>query len=158
MPRPSVRRIVERDDLPPVLQRVGTAGVGLLLWWFGVVAFEAHVRFFTTAQPPAPGLGGNGLLAAISLVAGASLIVSAIRGGDATAVVATAGGWLFLALGLGSLFVLQTKVNLLAMTLPIALLGVVTGFVLLALGVRVRSTAQRFSMARSGRRPSAGQG
>jgi hypothetical protein len=158
MPTPTLRRIVERDDLPPVLQRVGTAGVGLLLWWFGVVALEEHVRFFTTAQPSTPSLGGNGLLAAICLVAGASLIVSAIRGGGATAVVATAGGWLFLALGLGSLFVLQTSVNLLAMTLPIALLGVVTGFVLLALGVRVRSTAQRFSIARPGRRPSAGQG
>jgi hypothetical protein len=155
MRTPTLRRIVERDDLPPVVQRVGTAGVGLLLWWFGVVAFEDHVRFFAIGQPSSTSLGGNGLLAAISLVAGASLIVSAIRGGGATATVANAGGWLFLVLGLGSLLLLQTNVNFLAITLPLALLGVVTGFVLLALGVRVRSSAERFSIVRPGRRPSA---
>jgi hypothetical protein len=158
MPRPTLRRIVERDDLPPVVQRVGTAGVGLLLWWFGVVAFEDHLRFFAIGQPPAPNIGGNGLLAAICLVAGASLIVSAIRGGGAPATVATAGGWLFLVVGLGGLVVLQTSVNVLAMTLPVALLAVVTGFVLLALGVRIRTSAQRFSIARPGGRQSAGQG
>lgn len=142
-----------------MVQRVGTAGVGLLLWWFGVVAFESHVQFFATAQPPTPRLGGNGLLAAICLVAGASLIVSAVRGGGATATAATAGGWLCLVLGLGSLFLLQTNVNVLAITLPVALLAVVTGFVLLALGVRVRSAAERFSIVRRpGRRTSAGQG
>jgi hypothetical protein len=156
MPTPTLRRIVERDDLPPVVQRVGTAGVGLLLWWFGVVAFEDHVRFFATGEPPAPSIGGNGLLAEICLVAGACLIVSAIPGGSATATAATAGGWLFLTLGAGSLFVLQSRVNVLAMTLPVALLAMVTGFVLLALGVRVRSSAQRFSVARLGRRQSAG--
>jgi hypothetical protein len=158
MPTPTLRRIVERDDLPPVVQRIGTAGVGLLLWWFGVVAFEDHVRFFAIGQPPAPNIGGNGLLAAICLVAGASLIVSAIRGGGAPATVATAGGWLFLVVGLGGLVVLQTGVNVLAMTLPVALLAVVTGFVLLALGVRIRTSAQRFSIARPGGRQSAGQG
>ncbi len=158
MRTPTLRRIVERDDLTPAVQRVGTAGVGLLLWWFGVVAFEDHVGFLTTQQPVTPTLGGNGLLAAICLLAGASLIVSAIRGGGATATVASAGGWLFLVLGLSSLFVLQTSVNVLAITLPVALLSVVTGFVLLALGVRARSAAQRFSIMRPGRRPSAGQG
>ena len=158
MPTPTLRRIVERDDLPPVVQRVGTACVGMLLWWFGVVAFEDHVPFFATAQPSAASMGGNGLLAAICLVAGACLIVLAIPGGDATARAATAAGWLFLVVGAGSLFVLQTSANVLAMTLPVALLAMVTGFVLLALGVRVRSSAQRFSVARSGRRQSAGQG
>ncbi|HYS36572.1 MAG TPA: hypothetical protein VEO01_13180 [Pseudonocardiaceae bacterium] len=155
MRTPTLRRIVERDDLPPLVQRVGTAGVGLLLWWFGVVSFEDHVRFIAAGQPTSASLGGSGLLAAICLVAGASLIVSAIRGGGATATVANAGGWLFLVLGFGSLFVLQTSVNVLAITLPLALLGVVTGFVLLALGVRVRSAAERFSIVRPGRRPSA---
>jgi hypothetical protein len=42
--------------------------------------------------------------------------------------------------------------------LPVAVLAVVTGFVLLALGVRVRTSAQRFSIIRPGRRQSAGQG
>jgi hypothetical protein len=42
----------------------------------------------------------------------------------------------YLVLGMGSLVVLQTPVNLLAVTLPVALLGIVSGFVLLALGVR----------------------
>ena len=134
------RRSVEQDELPPGLQRIGTSGVGLLLWWFGVVAFGGHVRFFTTQPPPAPAIGGNGVLAAFCLLCGGCLIVAAIRGGTVTASTATSVGFVYLVLGMGSLVVLQTPANVLAVTLPDALLGIVAGFVLLALGMR-RSTA-----------------
>lgn len=134
----TLRRFADQDELSTGVQRIGTAGVGLLLWWFGVVAFSDHVRFFTTQPAPAPSIGGNGLLAALCLLCGASLIVAAIRGGLATTATATAVGLTYLVLGFASLFVLATGANVLAVTLPDALLGMVAGFVLLALGVRGR--------------------
>lgn len=129
-----LRRFVGSDELSSGMQRIGTAGIGLLLWWFGVVAFGDHVRFFTSRPAPAPSIGGNGLLAALCLLAGACLIVAAIRGGVAAASAAAAIGVGYLVLGFASLFVLHTNANVFAVTLPHALLGMVAGFVLLALG------------------------
>jgi hypothetical protein len=137
-----LRRLVDQDELPAGLPRVGIAGVGLLLWWFGVVTFGSHVSFFTTQPPPAPSIGGNGLLAAFCLLCGACLIVAAIRGGAASASAATAVGLVYLVLGVGSLFVFQTPGNVLAVTLPDALLGIVAGFVLLAFGVPATPSAR----------------
>jgi hypothetical protein len=137
----TLRRFVDQDELSTAVQRIGTAGVGLLLWWFGVVAFSDHVRFFTTQPAPAPSIGGNGLLAALCLLCGASLIVAAIRGGVTTTSTATAVGLGYLVLAFASLFVFTSNANVFAVTLPDALLGVVAGFVLLALGVRGRPVA-----------------
>ena len=134
----TLRRFVDRDELASGPQRIGIAGVGLLLWWFGVVTFSDHVPFFTTRPAPAPAIGGNGLLAALCLLCGASLIVAAIRGGVAATSTATAVGLSYLVLGFASLFVFRTGADVLAVTLPDALLGMVAGFVLLALGVRGR--------------------
>lgn len=139
----TLRRLVDQGELPLGLHRIGIAGVGLLLWWFGVVAFGDHVRFFTTQPPSASSIGGNGMLAAFCLLCGASLIVAAIRGGAITSSAATAVGLVYLVLGMGSLVVLQTSVNLLAVTLPIGLLGIVAGFVLLALGVHRPAVANK---------------
>jgi len=133
-----LRRFVDSDELSSGIQRIGTAGVGALLWWFGVVAFGDHVRFVTSQPPPAPGLGGNGMLAALCLLFGACLIVAAIRGGTPTASAATAIGLVYLILCFAALFVLGTAADVFALTLPDALLGMVAGFVLLALGAMVR--------------------
>jgi hypothetical protein len=138
----TLRRFVESDDSSAGWQRAGTATVGLLLWWFGVVAFGDHVPFLGTHPAAAPGIGGNGLLASLCLLAGASLIVAAIRGGTTATTTATGIGLGCLVLGFASLFVLGTGINVLAVTLPDTLLGMVAGFVLLALGVG-RTTSTR---------------
>lgn len=129
------RRFVDSDESPSGVQRIGTAGVGLLLWWFGVVAFGDHVPFFGTHPAPAPSIGGNGLVAALSLLCGASLIVAALRRGVTLTATATGIGLMYLVLGVASLFVVGTGLNVFAVTLPVAVLGMVAGFVLLALGV-----------------------
>lgn len=133
-----LRRFVDSDELSSGVQRIGTAGVGSLLWWFGVVAFGDHVRFVTSQPAPAPGLGGNGLFAALCLLFGACLIVAAIRGGMPTASAATAIGLVYLVLCFAVLFVLGTAADVFALTLPDALLGMVAGFVLLALGAMAK--------------------
>jgi hypothetical protein len=130
----TLRRVVGSDESSGV-QRAGAAVVGLLLWWFGVVAYGDHVPFLGTHPDATPGIGGNGLLATLCLLAGASLIVAAIRSGTTAASTATGIGLACLVLGFASLFVLGTGVNVFAATLPDALLGMVAGFVLLALGV-----------------------
>ena len=129
-----LRRFVNSDEWSSGVQRIGTAGVGLLLWWFGVVAFGDHVRFFTSRPVPTPSLGGNGLFAALCLLFGACLIVAAIRGGMPTVSAATAIGLVCLVICVAALFVLGTPADVFALTLPDALLGAVAGFVLLALG------------------------
>jgi hypothetical protein len=148
----TLRRFVDSDELSSGVQRIGTAAVGLLLWWFGVVAFGDHGRFFTTQPAPAPSIGGNGLLAALCLLCGACLIVAAIRGGMPTVSAATAVGLVYLVLGVASLFVLGSAANVFAVTLPDSLLGLVAGFVLLALGTMARQPVAIVSNWRS-RRP-----
>ncbi|MCA1185991.1 MULTISPECIES: DUF4383 domain-containing protein [unclassified Saccharopolyspora] len=117
------------------VHRIGAVLLGLVLWAFGVLGLLRGLDFFTTSGQPVLGLSSNGLLAVISLVAGAVLIGCAAWGGRQASTVTTFIGVLFLLSGLVHLAVLNSPWNLLAFRLPNVFFSLVAGLVLLCTGL-----------------------
>jgi len=80
-------------------------------------------------------LNSNGLLSIISLVVGAVLIVSGVRGGSTASTVTAVVGVLFLLSGLLNLAVLDSGLNFLAFTISNVFFSLVSGMLLLTLGL-----------------------
>lgn len=116
------------------LHRAGAAVIGAFLMVFAVVAFAQGVPMMSIDGAPVLGLSANGLLAGVSLVVGAVLLVSAVRGGPSASTVSVVVGGLFLLSGLGNLVVLGTAMNMFAFRLPNIFFSLAVGLVLVVLG------------------------
>lgn len=118
-----------------LVHRGGAALVAVVIIAFGVLGLVGGLGFFETSGQPVAGLNSNGLLSVVSLVTGAVLIGSAVRGGrTASTVTATIGG-LFILSGLVNLALLQTSFNILAFQIPNVFFSLVVGVVLLSVGL-----------------------
>ena len=116
------------------LHRTGAAVIGAFLVVFAVVAFAQGVPMTSIDGAPVLGLSANGLLAGVSLVVGAILLVSAVRGGPSASTFSVIIGGLFLLSGLGNLVVLDTAMNMFAFRLPNIFFSLAVGLVLVVLG------------------------
>ena len=123
-----------------VVHRVGAAGVGGFLVVFAVAGFVRGVPLLSTVGVPVMGLSQNGVLAALSLLVGAVLVVSAVRGGPIASTVSVVVGGLFLLSGLGNLVVVGTTMNVFAFALPNVVFSIAVGLALLVLGAYGRFT------------------
>jgi hypothetical protein len=138
------------------VHRIGAAVVALVLWAFAGVSFASTPGFVTTHGARALGMTGNGLLATISVVVGAILVVAAVLGGPIASTTCVVLGGLFLVSGLGNLFVLNGPANYLAFTFPNVAFSLVVGLVLLSIGLYGRASGQLpadnpYRQARGGR-------
>lgn len=118
-----------------VVHRTGAVVLGLVLWVFAVLGLARGVQFFSTTGREVLGMSSNGLLAVISLVAGAVLIGCGLWGGRQASTVTTAFGGLFLLSGLVHLALLDTPFNVLAFRFPNVAFSLVVGMVLLFTGL-----------------------
>ena len=123
-----------------VVHRVGAAGVGAFLVVFAATGIARGVPLLSTVGVPVMGLSQNGLLAALSLLVGAVLVVSAVRGGPAASTVSVVVGGLFLLSGLGNLVVVGTAMNVFAFALANVCFSIGVGLALLVLGSYGRFT------------------
>lgn len=117
------------------VRQVGAELVGICLCAFGVVLLVAHVGFFTTQGARVLGMTGNGLLAVVSLVAGAVLIAAGIRGGRTATAVCVGFGVLFIISGLVNSAVLGSHLNRLAFTSSNVGFSLVVGVLLSFIGL-----------------------
>jgi hypothetical protein len=122
------------------VHRIGAIVIGLGLLVFGIFGFVDRVGFFTTHGSGILGLSGNGLLATLSMIVGAVLIASGLRGGRAASTTTAVVGGLFLLSGLVNLAVLRTPVNLLAFRMSNVVFSLVVGMLLLFLGLYGRAS------------------
>jgi hypothetical protein len=122
------------------VHRVGAVLFGLGLWVFGILGLVNQLEPFTTTGVPVLGLSSNGLLAVISLVVGAILIVAAARGGRTASTVTVVVGAAFILSGLGNVLVLNTPLNLLAFRMSNVIFSFIAGALLLFLGAYGRYT------------------
>jgi len=123
-----------------VLHRVGAAGIGGFLVVFAAAGFVRGVPLLSTVGVPVMGLYQNGVLAALSLLIGAVLVVSATRGGAMASTVSVVVGGLFLLSGLGNLVVVGTPMNVFAFALSNVVFSIGVGLLLLVLGSYGRFT------------------
>jgi Domain of unknown function (DUF4383) len=117
-----------------VIHRLGAFAVAAAIGVFGVVGLLGGLAFFDTHGRAVLGLSSNGLLAVVSLVTAAVLVVAALRSGWWASTVMMGVGTLFLVSALVNLAVLDTTLNLLAFRLPNVFFSVGAGLVLLILG------------------------
>lgn len=122
------------------VHRVGAGALGGFLVLFGLTGVTRAAAFVGTTGPVVMGLTTNGLLATISVVVGATLVASALRGGPTASTVAVVVGGLFLLSGLGNALVLGSPMNMLAFGLSNVVFSVVVGTALLLLGAYGRFT------------------
>lgn len=118
-----------------LVHRIGAVVIGLGIAVFGVLGIANSLDYFSTDGDRIAGLSTNGLLSAVSLVTGAVLVVAALRGGRTASTTTTVIGTLFLVSGLANLLVLDTELNLLNFEFPNVVFSLVTGMVLLFLGL-----------------------
>ncbi|WP_433782635.1 DUF4383 domain-containing protein [Actinomycetospora sp. CA-101289] len=122
-------------DLPlSRVHRIGAAILGAVLITFGLMGFARGLPFLSVDSAPLMGMGSNGLLATISIVAGSVLVVSARRGGTLASSTMATAGVLFLLSGLANLAVLGTAYNLLAFRFPNVVFSLLAGMALLFTG------------------------
>jgi Domain of unknown function (DUF4383) len=117
-----------------LVHRVGAAVFGAGLCVFGVLGVANRLEFLAVEGQVLLGLGSNGLLAAISLIVGGTLIGAALRGGRISSTITVIIGALFLLSGLANLAVLETELNLLGFRLSNVIFSVIAGMLLLFLG------------------------
>lgn len=117
------------------IYRVGAAILGVGLIVFGALGLAYRLAFLTTSGTEIMGLSTNGLLAMISIVGGAVLVAAAVWGGPLASTTTATIGVLFLLSGLVNLAVLETAWNLLAFELQNVVFSLVTGMLLLFLGL-----------------------
>lgn len=122
------------------VHRIGAGSLGGFLVLFGLMGVTRAAEFLSTTGSVVMGLTTNGLLATISMVVGAVLVVAALRGGPTASTVAVVVGGLFLLSGLGNALVLGTPMNMLAFGLPNVVFSLVVGSALLLLGAYGRFT------------------
>lgn len=116
------------------VHRVGAGSNGGFLVVFGVLGLSRGLALLGPVGSPVMGLSTNGLLSAISLVVGAALIGSAVRGGPTASTISIVVGIGFLISAAANGFVLGSPMNVLAFTLPNVVFSGVVGTVLLVLG------------------------
>lgn len=129
------RGVRNRPHPVHTVHRIGAVLLGLVLWLFGFLALIRGVEFFSISGREVLGMSSNGLLAVISLVAGALLIGCGVWRGRPASTVTTAFGGVFLLSGLVNLAVLETPLNVLAFRVPNVLFSLVVGLVLLFTGL-----------------------
>lgn len=118
-----------------LVHRIGAAVIGAGIALFGVLGIVNSLDYFSTSGERVAGLSTNGLLSTVSLVTGAILVLAALRGGRTASTTTIVIGTLFLLSGLLNLLVLDTELNLLAFAIPNVVFSLVTGMVLLFLGL-----------------------
>lgn len=118
-----------------LVHRIGAAVIGVGIAVFGVLGVANSLAYFSTDGERIAGLSTNGLLSTVSLVTGAVLVLAALRGGRTASTTTTVIGVLFLLAGLAGLLVLDTELNVLAFEIPNVVFSLVTGMVLLFLGL-----------------------
>ncbi|MET0190268.1 MAG: DUF4383 domain-containing protein [Pseudonocardia sediminis] len=124
------------------LHRISAVVLGVALGVFGVLGFVNRLPLFTTDGAPVLGLNSNGLLSAISLVAGVVLVAAAIRGGRLSSTVCVIGGAAFMLSGVVNVLVLNTGYNLLAFKISNVIFSLLAGLVLLTAGAYGRFTGR----------------
>ncbi|MEN3269350.1 DUF4383 domain-containing protein [Pseudonocardia sp.] len=122
------------------VHRVGAVLFGLGLWVFGILGILDRLEPFSTSGESVLGLSSNGLLSAISLIAGGVLIAAAVRGGRTASTVTVVVGASFVLSGLVNVLVLDSPLNLLAFRMPNVIFSLVAGALLLFLGAYGRFT------------------
>jgi Domain of unknown function (DUF4383) len=122
------------------VHRVGAAAIGVFLICFGALGFLRGLAFLATEGPTVLGLSSNGLLAAISLIVGLVLLVSAVAKGPTASTTSIVLGVLFLLSGMANNVVLGTRMNLLAFRPANIVFSFAVGAVLLILGSYGRIT------------------
>lgn len=122
------------------VHRVGAGALGGFLVLFGLMGATRAAEFLGPTGPVVMGLTTNGLLAAVSMVVGAVLVASALRGGPTASTVAVVVGGLFLLSGLGNSLVLGSSMNMLAFGLSNVVFSLVVGAALLLVGAYGRFT------------------
>jgi hypothetical protein len=120
------------------LYRVLAALCGLYVLAFGIgaVARAADTGFFARdGLHTVLGLRGNRAFAILSILAGVTLIASAVIGGNIDRWVNLVGGVVFLSAGMVLMTVMQTSLNLLGFTMTTCIVSFVIGLVLFAAGL-----------------------
>ena len=122
------------------VHQVGCGVLGGVLVTFGLLGFVNQLDFFATSGGDVAGISSNGLLSTISVVIGAGLIASAFAPRATSSWVATVVGAVFVLAGFANLAVLETSANVLAFELPNVVFSLLSGIVLLALGLYGRTS------------------
>jgi hypothetical protein len=133
------------DGRHPIFRvhRIGAVVVALILWVVGILGFVGQPGFVTTHGVPVLGMTVNGLLATISVVVGALLVLAAVLGGPVASTTCIVVGGLFVVSGLLNLIaLLHPSVNVLAFTMPNVVFSLVVGLALLCIGLYGRASGQ----------------
>jgi hypothetical protein len=124
------------------VHRVSAAALGCFLLLFGVLSFAAPVDFLATSGAVVFGLSTNGLLATVSVIVGAVLVVAASRSGPTASSTLVIFGGLFVISGVANAVVLDTALNIFAFRVSNVVFSLVVGTVLLTLGAYGRFTGR----------------
>jgi len=124
------------------VHRIGAVVFGLALWAFGILGLVNRLAPFSTRGAPIMGLTSNGLLSVVSLVVGAVLVASAVRGGRTASTVLVVVGAAFVLSGVVNVLLLDTAFNVLAFGLTNVVFSLVAGALLLFLGAYGRFTGR----------------
>jgi hypothetical protein len=131
-------------DLSPhpihTVHRIGAAAIGGLLLLFAAWSLLLPVGFLPGPNAVLWGMATSGLLAVVSLVVGAVLVVAAVRGGPSASSVSLVVGAGFLLSGIGNALVLGTAMNMLGFQLSNVLFSLAVGLALLLIGAYGRFT------------------
>src|SRR5258706_6560210 len=115
------------------VHRIGAAVVGVVVFVFGLAGLTWRPEVFSTEGPVVFGMTTNGFLAFLSMVAGIVLIFGAVLAGRVAAWAAIAAGAGFFLSGVVNVFLLGTRLNVMAFTMPNVIFSWVVGAVLEAL-------------------------
>lgn len=118
-----------------IVHRVSAILLGLILWIFAGLGFAHGLQFLFTSGELVMGLSTNGLLATVSLLAGAVLIASGVWGGPMASTVTAALGCVFLLSGIVHLAILDTQYNIFAFQLSNVFFSLIAGMILLFTGM-----------------------
>lgn len=116
------------------VHRLAAASTGGFLLVFGVLGSVRAPAFLTTSGADVLGMSANGLLATLSLLMGAALIVGAVRSGPVASTVSVVAGGLFVVSGIVNTMVMGSSMNVLAFGIVNVAFSLVVGAVLLILG------------------------
>lgn len=117
-----------------IVHRVGALFVAATLTTFGILGYAGGLDFFATRGQDVAGMSSNGLLSTVSLVTGAGLAAAAALSARLVSTAMIVLGGLFLISGLGHFFVIGTRANILAFSLPNIFFSLAAGLLLLLLG------------------------
>jgi hypothetical protein len=124
------------------VHRGGATALGGFLWVFAILGFVHQLPFLSTSGRIF-GLSTNGALSTISLVVGAVLLGSAVRGGRSASTVTASVGVLFLLSGLVHLAIVNTSANVLSFRLPNVFFSLAAGMLLLGVGAYGRLSGHK---------------